>query len=109
MSVALDGNPAHYLVSVMRVKVGDTVLLFDGVSGEWAATARDVRKRDILLECTVQTKTPETVPDFWLCAAPIKKGRIDLIAEKACELGVARLQPVLTRRAVVDKIGRAHV
>ncbi|AUW60094.1 16S rRNA (uracil(1498)-N(3))-methyltransferase [Sphingobium sp. SCG-1] len=104
VSVALDGNPAHYLVSVMRVKVGDTVLLFDGQSGEWAAIARDVRKRDILLECMAQTKPPESVPDFWLCAAPIKKGRIDLIAEKACELGVARLQPVLTRRAVVDKL-----
>lgn len=51
-----------------------------------------------------QTKGPETVPDFWLCCAPIKKGRIDLIAEKACELGVAKLQPVLTRRAVVDKL-----
>lgn len=113
VSVALDGNPAHYLISVMRVKAGDTVLLFDGHSGEWAATARDVRKRDILLECIAQTKPPETAPDFWLCAAPIKKGRIDLIAEKACELGVARLQPVLTRRSVVDKLNldrlRAHL
>lgn len=113
VSVALDGNAAHYLVSVMRVKVGDTVLLFDGRSGEWAATARDVRKRDIMLECAAQTKPTESVPDFWLCAAPIKKGRIDLIAEKACELGVARIQPVLTRRAVVDKLNldrlRAHL
>ncbi|MDX3910446.1 MAG: 16S rRNA (uracil(1498)-N(3))-methyltransferase [Sphingobium sp.] len=112
-TVALDGNPAHYLVSVMRVKVGDTVLLFDGKSGEWAAVARDVRKRDIVLECVAQTRPVEAVPDFWLCAAPIKKGRIDLIAEKACELGVARLQPVLTRRAVVDKLNldrlRAHL
>lgn len=104
VSVALDGNPAHYLIAVMRVKAGDTVLLFDGVSGEWAATARDIRKRDLVLDCVAQTKPPEPVPDFWLCAAPIKKGRIDLIAEKACELGVAKLQPVLTRRAVVDKL-----
>jgi len=111
--VALDGNPAHYLVSVMRVKVGETVLLFDGKSGEWAATARDVRKRDIVLECVAQTRPLEIVPDFWLCVAPIKKGRIDLIAEKACELGVAQLRPVLTRRAVVDKLNldrlRAHL
>lgn len=102
--VAVDGNPAHYLISVMRVKPDDIVLLFDGRSGEWAARARDIRKRDLVLECVTRTKPPETVPDFWLCCAPIRKGRIDLIAEKACELGVARLQPVLTRRAVVDKL-----
>lgn len=102
--VAVDGNPAHYLISVMRVKPDDIVLLFDGRSGEWAARARDIRKRNLVLECVTRTKPPETVPDFWLCCAPIRKGRIDLIAEKACELGVARLQPVLTRRAVVDKL-----
>ncbi|CAN5362111.1 16S rRNA (uracil(1498)-N(3))-methyltransferase [soil metagenome] len=104
VAVALDGNAAHYLIAVMRVKAGDAVLLFDNASGEWAATARDVRKRDLMLDCVVQTRPLEAVPDFWLCAAPIKKGKIDLIAEKACELGVARLQPVLTRRAVVDKL-----
>jgi len=102
--VSIDGNPAHYLIAVMRVKPDDIVLLFDGRSGEWAARARDIRKRDLGLECVAQTKGPEAVPDFWLCCAPIKKGRIDLIAEKACELGVAKLQPVLTRRAVVDKL-----
>jgi 16S rRNA (uracil1498-N3)-methyltransferase len=52
----------------------------------------------------MQTRPPETVPDFWLCAAPIRKGRIDLVAEKACELGVARLVPVLTERSVVDRV-----
>lgn len=104
VSVPIDGNPAHYLISVMRVKPDDIVLLFDGRSGEWAARARDIRKRDLVLECVARTKPPESVPDFWLCCAPIKKGRIDLIAEKACELGVAKLQPVLTRRAVVDKL-----
>jgi len=102
--VSIDGNPAHYLIAVMRVRPDDIVLLFDGRSGEWAARARAIRKRDLVLECVTPTKGPETVPDFWLCCAPIKKGRIDLIAEKACELGVAKLQPVLTRRAVVDKL-----
>lgn len=104
VTVALEGNPAHYLISVMRLKLGEIALLFDGRSGEWAARAVNVRKRDIVLECVEQTRPLEHVPDFWLCAAPIKKGRIDLIAEKACELGVARLQPVLTRRCVVDRL-----
>src|SRR3546814_13216073 len=52
----------------------------------------------------IPAKPLETLPVFLLGVAPVKKGRIDLVAEKACELGVARLQPVLTRRAVVDKM-----
>ncbi|MGC4249938.1 MAG: 16S rRNA (uracil(1498)-N(3))-methyltransferase [Sphingobium sp.] len=113
VAVPVDGNAAHYLIGVMRVKAEDVVLLFDGRSGEWAARARDIRKRDLLLVCEAQTKPLEHVPDFWLCCAPVRKGRIDLIAEKACELGAAKLQPVLTRRAVVDRLNldrlRAHL
>ncbi len=111
--VPVDGNPAHYLISVMRVKDGEPVLLFNGRDGEWVTRARDIRKRDLMLECVEQRKPLEHVPDFWLCAAPIKKGRIDLIAEKACELGVARIQPTLTARAVVDRLNldrlRSHI
>ncbi len=112
-TIAVDGNAAHYLIAVMRVKDGDIVLLFNGRDGEWAASARDIRKRDLVLACGQQTRPLEEAPDFWLCAAPIKKGRIDLVAEKACELGVARLQPVMTARAVVDRLNldrlRAHM
>ncbi|WP_458421027.1 16S rRNA (uracil(1498)-N(3))-methyltransferase, partial [Pseudomonas aeruginosa] len=46
-----------------------------------------------MLDVTQKLREAETVPDLWLCAAPIKKGRIDWVAEKACELGVARLIP----------------
>jgi 16S rRNA (uracil1498-N3)-methyltransferase len=113
VAVPIDGNAAHYLISVMRVREGDGVFLFDGASGEWAATAENIRKRDLVLRCIEQTRPLESVPDFWLCAAPIKKGRIDLVAEKACELGVARLVPVLTERCVVDKLNldrlKAHL
>src|ERR1041384_8350754 len=100
----IDGAAANYLLAVMRLKQGDPVKLFDGVTGEWLALARDLRKRDLVLEVTELLREREPVPDLWLCAAPIKKGRIDWVAEKACELGVARLAPVLTRRAVVDKL-----
>ena len=103
-AIPIDGNAAHYLLSVMRVKEGDAVLLFNGRDGEWAARAGSIRKRDLVLECVEQTKAQESVPDFWLCAAPIKKGRIDLVMEKATELGVARIQPMLMARCVVDKL-----
>lgn len=102
--VQVDGNAAHYLLSVMRIKDGDAVLLFNGRDGEWAARAGSIRKRDLVLECVDQSKSLESVPDFWLCVAPIKKGRIDFTVEKATELGVARIVPVLTSRCVVDKL-----
>jgi 16S rRNA (uracil1498-N3)-methyltransferase len=109
----IDGQQGHYLASVMRLKVGDPVKLFDDATGEWLGVASEVRKRDVVLEVREKLRAREAVPDLWLCAAPIKKGRIDWVVEKACELGVARVAPVLTRRAVVDKLNldrlRAHM
>ena len=111
--VRIDGSQAHYLISVMRLKPGEAVKLFDDRTGEWLGVARQIGKRDLILEVTGQLREREAVPDLWLCAAPIKKGRIDWIAEKACELGVDRLVPVLTRRTMVDRLNldrlRAHM
>lgn len=99
----LDGPQAHYLAGVMRVKAGDPVRLFDDVSGEWLATVAQAGRRDVTLDVTEKLAERETVPDLWLVAAPLKKGRVDWMAEKACELGVARLVPVITHRTVVDR------
>ena len=101
-ALRIDGPQAHYLVAVMRMKPGDPVKLFDSHSGEWLATASVVGKRDVYLDVTERLREAELVPDLWLCAAPLKKGRIDWMVEKACELGVARVVPVVTRRSVVD-------
>ncbi|WP_419808909.1 16S rRNA (uracil(1498)-N(3))-methyltransferase [Sphingomonas sp.] len=100
--LTLDGPPAHYLAQVMRAKIGDPVKLFDDRTGEWLATVAEVGKRRLVLAVTERLRPREPVPDLWLCAAPLKKGRVDWLAEKACELGVARLVPVVTRRTVVD-------
>lgn len=109
----IEGPQAHYLAQVMRLKAGDPVKLFDGLSGEWLGIAASVGKRDLVLDVTKRLREREVSPDLWLCAAPIKKGRIDWVAEKACELGVARLVPVLTRRTVIDRLNgerlRAHM
>lgn len=63
-----------------------------------------VGKRDLILKVDGHLRPKEEVPDLWLLAAPIKKGRIDLVAEKACELGVARYQPLITRRTVIERL-----
>jgi 16S rRNA (uracil1498-N3)-methyltransferase len=103
-AISLAGPQAHYLIAVMRIRVGDPVKLFDGISGEWLGIAAHVGKRDLTLTVTDQLREREPVPDLWLCAAPIKKVRIDWLVEKACELGAARVVPVLTRRTVVDRL-----
>ena len=100
----IEGNPAHYLTRVMRVGAGDIVILCDDVTGEWAARVADAGKRDVVLEVAEMLRPREAVPDLWLCPALLKKDRFDLILEKATELGAARIQPLLTRRCVADKL-----
>ena len=102
--VRIEGNPAHYLTRVMRVVPGDTVILCDDVTGEWAAHVTDAGKRDVVLEVAEMLRPREAVPDLWLCPALLKKDRFDLILEKATELGAGRIQPLLTRRCVADKL-----
>lgn len=102
--VAIDGPQAHYLSRVMRIAPGDAVILCDNVTGEWAARVVEAGKRDVVLTAEILLRPREAVPDFTLCAALLKKDRFDLILEKACELGVRAIQPVLTRRCVADKL-----
>ena len=100
----LDGSAAHYLGSVMRVAPGDAVILLDDISGEWAAMVSGVAKRAVTVTLVEHLRPREAVPDLWLCIAPIKKPHFELVIEKATELGVGRIVPVLTRRCVVDKV-----
>ncbi len=100
----IEGPQAHYLARVMRIAPGDAVVLCDDQTGEWAARVVDAGKREVAVVCEALLRPREDVPDFTLCAALLKKDRFDLVLEKACELGVRRIQPVLTRRCVADKL-----
>ena len=102
--IRVEGNQAHYLGKVMRIAPGDTVILCDNRTGEWAAEVIDAGKRHVTLAPRENLRPREEVPDFWLCAALLKKDRFDLVLEKATELGVARIQPVVTSRCVADKL-----
>jgi len=103
-AVRIEGNPAHYLARVMRVGAGDIVILCDDMTGEWTARVVDAGKRDVLLEVADHLRPREAVPDLWLCPALLKKDRFDLVLEKATELGAGRIQPLVTRRCVADKL-----
>lgn len=103
-AVLLEGGQAHYLGKVMRAQPGDAVILCDDETGEWLAEVSAAGKRDVALNVVRRLREREGVPDFWLCAALIKKDRFDLVLEKATELGVAEVRPVLMRRCVADKL-----
>ena len=103
-SLIIDGPQAHYLSRVMRVAAGDAVVLCDNLTGEWAARVASADKREVVVQIETLLRPREEVPDFTLCAALLKKDRFDLVLEKACELGVRTIQPVLTRRCVADKL-----
>lgn len=104
MIVRLDGNAAHYLAQVMRCRPGDTVILLDNITGEWAAQLDRIDRRVVEARVINMLRAREEVPDLQLCVAPIKKPHFDMVIEKATELGVARITPVLMRRCVVDKV-----
>ena len=113
VAVGLDGGQANYLGNVLRLKEGGEVLLFDGVNGEWLARVVEVGKKRMILGVAEATRPQEGVPDLTLAFAPIKKGRIEFLVEKTVELGVARLEPVITQRTIVDKLNlermRSHI
>jgi 16S rRNA (uracil1498-N3)-methyltransferase len=95
--VGLPADQAHYLKHVMRRKQGDLIALFNGEDGEWSAQIDGLGKgwASLAIQDQLCPQTPE--PDIWLCFAPIKRTRIDFLVEKATELGVSRLQPVMTQ------------
>ena len=102
--ITIEGPQAHYLARVMRVGAGDAVVLCDDLSGAWAARVLSADKRAVALRVEALLAPREQVPDLTLCASLLKKDRFDLVLEKACELGVRSIQPVLTRRCVADKL-----
>jgi len=102
--VELDAAPTNYLGNVLRLGVGAELLLFDGASGEWLARIADAGKKRMTLAVERRTREPETIPDVWLAFAPVKRAQTDWLVEKATELGVARLLPVMTQRTAVERV-----
>ncbi|HVO16854.1 MAG TPA: 16S rRNA (uracil(1498)-N(3))-methyltransferase [Alphaproteobacteria bacterium] len=111
-TVTLDRAQAHYLRNVMRAKAGDALLLFNGRDGEWRASVGALGKTGGEAQLEARTQPQRASADLWLLFAPLKSGRIEFLVEKATELGVAVLAPVLTERTVVRRVNaerlRAH-
>ena len=100
----LDAGQANYLGNVMRLGEGAEVLLFDGNSGEWLGRIAEAGKKRMALRVERRTREPERIPDVWLAFAPVKRTQTDWLVEKATELGVAKLVPVMTQRTIAERV-----
>jgi 16S rRNA (uracil1498-N3)-methyltransferase len=107
--VPATAGQAHYLGGVMRRAVGDAVLLFNGRDGEWAASIAGLRKDRCSFRPERQTRPQEPMPTSRLLVAAVKRDAMDWMAEKATELGIGLIQPVLTRRSITDKVNVARL
>jgi 16S rRNA (uracil1498-N3)-methyltransferase len=101
--LVLPEGPSHYLQNVMRLAVGARILVFHGAEFE-AEISGSSKKRQVTLTVLHQTRAPEPEPDVWLCFALLKRQKTDLVVEKATELGVSVIQPIMTARTNADHV-----
>ncbi len=104
LSIGLEPSQAHYVKTVLRLEKGAALALFNGRDGEWLGRIDGVGKGWCSVTLHEQRRPQQAAPDVWLLFAPIKRGRIDFLVEKATELGVAALHPVLTQRTMVERV-----
>lgn len=94
----------NYLVSVLRMKAGDSVILFNGRDGAWLARIADANRKTVQLELVLQTARQTPASDLWYGFAPLKTGRLDYVVQKATEMGAGIIQPVITRFTQVTRL-----
>ena len=104
VSVSPDKAQVNYLCNVLRLSHGDRILAFNGRDGEWGAVLERLGKRSIGLVPLEQTRPQKRASDLHYIFAPLKHARLDYIVQKAVELGVSHLQPVMTRHAQISRV-----
>ena len=102
-TVALERAQTHYLGTVLRLRAGERVLLFNGRDGEWSATIAGER-RSATLRVEVRTREQTAPSDLHYLFAPLKTARLDYMTQKAVEMGASLLQPMLTRHGQVTRV-----
>ena len=102
--VRCSSDQVNYLRNVLRIGAGTEILIYNGTDGEWRARVVLEGKRDCSLEVREQVRPQAAGPDIHYLFAPLKRARLDYMVQKATELGVAVLQPVLTRHTVAERV-----
>jgi len=109
VDLPLEAGQIHYLGTVLRLGVGDDVLIFNGIDGEWRSRIGVLARRAGHLTVTACVRPQEAEPDLWLLFAPLKRDATDLVIQKATELGASVLQPVLTDRGNTLRTNRERL
>jgi 16S rRNA (uracil1498-N3)-methyltransferase len=104
VSVTLQQPQAHYLLHVLRLTPGDPVLLFNGRDGEWRGRLEKPGRRATSVQLDERTRAQTEPGDLHYWFAPLKHSRLDYMAQKAVEMGAARLQPVITRHTQAARV-----
>jgi 16S rRNA (uracil1498-N3)-methyltransferase len=99
----LSREDSHYLISVMRRNEGDGIRIFNGRDGEWVARILETHRKAVVVQPVERIRDQSSTPDLCLMFAPVKRQKTELIVEKATELGVRRIQPVITHRTQTDR------
>ena len=100
--ITLSDDQAKYLFKVMRLNIGQSISVIDGNTGEYLAKIIEKNVRSGKLQIVKKSKDILLPPDLWLLFAPLKKTRTEFIIEKATELGVQRIIPVITARTILS-------
>ena len=104
-----DRAQTNYVRNVLRLQRGDGILLFNGRDGEWRAELVEGAKSATQLQVREQVRAQQAGPDIDYLFAPLKRARLDYMVQKATEMGVARLRPVLTRRTTPERVNLARM
>jgi len=102
--VTVSPEQAHHLLHVLRLKIGDVLRLFNDNSGEYRGTISTISKKTTEIAIHEKLRAPAAGAALWLCCAPIKKAHFDYMIEKATELGVSEIQPILTQRTQIRDV-----
>jgi 16S rRNA (uracil1498-N3)-methyltransferase len=102
--ILLDRDQAHYLANVLRLQQGDALHAFNGRDGEWLAYLTHVSKKSVSMRCERRLSEVKPPPDIDFLFAPLKHARLDYLVQKATELGIRRLRPVITDRTIAERV-----
>lgn len=101
----LEGDEAKHLSQVLRIQSGAAVTVFDGLGNHAQARVLSVSKQRVDLMLELAESVPTSLPDITLAQAIPKGKNMDWIVQKAVELGVSRIQPLVTRHTIVSPGG----
>ena len=103
-TIELNTKQSHYLINVMRKKIHDTILVFNEVNGEFLAEIQSYNKKLMSVEVIKKIRNLEEKTDVWILFAPVKKTPTEYIIQKATELGVSKILPVVTERTITKSL-----